>query len=870
MAPTACEDFAKELTAGGAFCLLNRLDADDVLLLKGSVHHYELLNEIPRLPTTSFSSSSPTSLNFEGCATTSSGNCGVSASSSPSSSSSSTSCCSSSPFSYSRPPCSFFSPSASCRQLDSISLLPFAQIRERGFHVRHEGEKIITLAISSVRTLQGDVAAALLPDDAIALYEQDQQPLKRPVNESASAAAAGPTTTETTKKIKCDKDKSVGRGPSLEASKKAETDKNICFTPDDEAYQAIVTAVFNREIAAGEGSSFVTPRTCKGRIQNFDMCKALAIFKNFLLNEVGTYWKFLLFDGSNFFIGATPERHLSVDGDGVRMNPISGTWRKQPPPGKAEGNLLQGLHHFLQDQKEVDELFMVTDEELRMMCRICPEGGRILGPFLKEMRYVVHTEYELVGERGEKDVIDCLRSSMFAPTVTGSPMGNACERLAFYEPRSRGYYSSAIVLMGRERGASGQVEEFLDSAITIRMHELTSDGSFQFRVGATLVKDSVPSEEVKETRGKALGALRALSGPGGGGDAVPLLSPSLAKDDAQLQVLAELLRKRNEGISRFWLNQFLPKPTSLGPSLTRRALLMNNDDDFVYMLQHLLYRVGFTCQVAHWKDIGDALESVGSGPSAASPFDLVVIGPGPGDPRDASEKTQAIQTVVRGLLRQYPAVRTELASSSNAVSTPSPSSSPSSSSSSSCSLGVDCALPGAAASVAPAVFRLPGCSACVRYLCVCLGHQNLCSALGYPLAQKRRPLQGQQVALNLFGTPRVVGCYNSFVPLVAAGRAADAAAFALRSADPHFPLEGSVEIAARPPADGPVTQADALTENKGQAELMTPPAAETQLRELIALRHEAVCSFQFHPESILTQDGVEILREAVEHLFPNT
>ena len=63
---------------------------------------------------------------------------------------------------------------------------------------------------------------------------------------------------------------------------------------------------------------------------------------------------------------------------------------------------------------------MVVDEELKMMCDICNEGGQVLGPFLKPMTHLVHTEYLLAG-RTRSDVRDVLRDTMFAATVTGAP-----------------------------------------------------------------------------------------------------------------------------------------------------------------------------------------------------------------------------------------------------------------------------------------------------------------------------------------------------------------------------------------------------------------------------------------------------------------
>lgn len=79
----------------------------------------------------------------------------------------------------------------------------------------------------------------------------------------------------------------------------------------------------------------------------------------------------------------------------------------------------------------------------------------MVGPMLREMSHLIHTEYSLIGkwteksrqpqeilekENGESEnhnyfkdemmrMIRAFRMSMFAPTVTGSPMENACRRL---------------------------------------------------------------------------------------------------------------------------------------------------------------------------------------------------------------------------------------------------------------------------------------------------------------------------------------------------------------------------------------------------------------------------------------------------------
>ena len=155
--------------------------------------------------------------------------------------------------------------------------------------------------------------------------------------------------------------------------------------------------------------------------------------------SAGAYWTFAVSTPGLAAAGATPERHVSSIDGVVSMNPISGTFR-HGDAGRDDDAFLA----FLDDVKEREELVMVVDEELKMMSAVCPDGGRIRGPYLKRMSRLTHTEYLLEG-RSALDPREVLRRTMFAPTVTGSPMGNACAVIARHEPtRSR-------VLRGRAR-----------------------------------------------------------------------------------------------------------------------------------------------------------------------------------------------------------------------------------------------------------------------------------------------------------------------------------------------------------------------------------------------------------------------------------
>ena len=256
------------------------------------------------------------------------------------------------------------------------------------------------------------------------------------------------------------------------------------FETSDEDYAAVVERIIRDEIGNGEGANLVVGRHYRAQLNDWNADRALTVLQAAADRERGAYWTYCFWTGDRFLIGASPERHVSVHGGDVRMNPISGTFRLR---GLDPAERKQRLLEFLADEKEIFELFMVVDEELKMMCDICHEGGQVLGPFLKPMTHLVHTEYLLAG-RTRSDVRDVLRDTMFAATVTGAPVENACRLIHEYESEGRGYYAGALALIGRdEQGAPTA-----DSPIIIRTADVSPEGAMKVTAGATLVRDSNP------------------------------------------------------------------------------------------------------------------------------------------------------------------------------------------------------------------------------------------------------------------------------------------------------------------------------------------------------------------------------------------
>lgn len=69
------------------------------------------------------------------------------------------------------------------------------------------------------------------------------------------------------------------------------------FDIDDERYADIVRRVVEDEIGRGEGANFVIRRTFEGRIPGFGRADALALFRWLLAGERGAYWTFVVHTG---------------------------------------------------------------------------------------------------------------------------------------------------------------------------------------------------------------------------------------------------------------------------------------------------------------------------------------------------------------------------------------------------------------------------------------------------------------------------------------------------------------------------------------------------------------------------------------------
>jgi anthranilate synthase len=278
-----------------------------------------------------------------------------------------------------------------------------------------------------------------------------------------------------------------------------------------------------------------------------------------------------------YLIGASPEMYVRVEGDRVETCPISGTIaRGQDPIADAAR-----VRTLLNSVKDEAELTMCTDVDRNDKSRICVPGSvRVIGRRQIEMySRVIHTVDHVEGRlRPGFDALDAFLAHTWAVTVTGAPKAWAMQFIERHERRPRAWYGGAVGVIG--------FDGTLNTGLTLRTIRV-KDGVAEVRAGATLLFDSDPDEEERETRMKASALLDAIRNPAGDLDA------------------AWNTEHSGEG---------------------KRILLVDHEDSFVHTLANYLRQTGAEVLTMRHGLTEDDVRSIAP--------DLLVLSPGPGKPDD--------------------------------------------------------------------------------------------------------------------------------------------------------------------------------------------------------------------------------------------
>jgi anthranilate synthase len=378
--------------------------------------------------------------------------------------------------------------------------------------------------------------------------------------------------------------------------------KDLPPQPEPGSYARVVEEARER-FACGDLFEVVPSHTFHGR------CASPAAFYDLLRQRNPAPYEFLFNLGEGeYLVGASPEMYVRVTGDRVETCPIAGTIARGEDTLEDAANIAT----LLGSAKEESELTMCTDVDRNDKARVCVPGSvRVIGRRQIEMySRLIHTVDHIEGRlRPGYDALDAFLTHMWAVTVTGAPKTWAMQFIEDHEQVPRRWYGGAVGKIGFDGS--------MNTGLTLRTAHITS-GIAAVRAGATLLYDSIPDAEEKETHIKA----RAL-----------------------LETLAEAERIARGDASPAVLPAATPAAASPAEPPTGahglRVLLVDHQDSFVHTLGDYFRQHGAEVTTLRFGFSPALLDSYAP--------DLVVLSPGPGRPADFGCAALLDEVYARGL-----------------------------------------------------------------------------------------------------------------------------------------------------------------------------------------------------------------------------
>ena len=287
-------------------------------------------------------------------------------------------------------------------------------------------------------------------------------------------------------------------------------------------------------------------------------------------------YEFLLQFGDEQLVGASPEMFLRTEGRRIETCPIAGTARRSGDPLRDA----EAIRELLNSAKEESELTMCTDVDRNDKSRVCEPGSvrvvarRLIESYAGLFHTVDHVEGTL---QAGFDSIDAFLSHMWAVTLIGAPKRAAAIAIENIEKSARGWYGGAVGAL--------TLNGDINTGITIRTTYLRG-GVATYPAGATLLYDSEPASEERETRLKATGFFRILGAT----------APAVTR----------------------------PSPPQL--SRSSKLLLVDHEDCFIHTLANYARQTGAEVVTYRWGISDELLRDIAP--------NLLLISPGPGRPRD--------------------------------------------------------------------------------------------------------------------------------------------------------------------------------------------------------------------------------------------
>ncbi len=202
-------------------------------------------------------------------------------------------------------------------------------------------------------------------------------------------------------------------------------------------------------------------------------------------------------------LSTSPERLVAARDGIVETRPIAGTRPRR-------GDDAAMVRELRANEKEQAEHVMLLDLERNDLGRISHGGSVVVDEYMTVESYA-HVHHIVSNVRGQlrADVTPggIVRAVFPGGTITGCPKVRCMEIIAELEATPRGAYTGSFGYLG--------LDGSLDLNILIRTATVRPAGAgatLTLRAGAGIVADSDPERELEETRAKARGLVRALTG----------------------------------------------------------------------------------------------------------------------------------------------------------------------------------------------------------------------------------------------------------------------------------------------------------------------------------------------------------------------
>lgn len=306
------------------------------------------------------------------------------------------------------------------------------------------------------------------------------------------------------------------------------------------------------------------------------------------------YSFFINLGEQEYLVGASPEMFVRVSGRRIETCPISGTIKRGEDAISDSEQILK----LLNSKKDESELTMCSDVDRNDKSRVCEPGSvKVIGRRQIEMySRLIHTVDHIEGRlRPDMDAFDGFLSHAWAVTVTGAPKLWAMRFIESHEKSPRAWYGGAIGMVG----FNGD----MNTGLTLRTIRV-KDGIAEVRAGATLLNDSDPHEEEAETELKASAMIAAIRDARSGNTG-----------------------KAGRDVARVGLGV--------------KILLVDHEDSFVHTLANYFRQTGATVSTVRSPVAEELFDQFDP--------DLVVLSPGPGNPKDFDCKATIKKARARNL-----------------------------------------------------------------------------------------------------------------------------------------------------------------------------------------------------------------------------